>query len=516
MIHADILENVYEGERCFILGNGPSLNDTDLSFLEDEVTFGTNRIYLSGFQPSYYVAVNPLVIDQFHEDIRENPPKELQFLSSSSGKEYFGDHKTVFLNTKKPKPSFGPIHEPIWEGHTVTYVALQIAYYMGFDKVYLVGVDHYYGLDNHTPNAEIESQSEDRAHFHPDYFGPGVKWNLPDLTMSEWAYSLANKAYQDDGREIINLSKQTELDIFPLENYLNVVDCPSVKVSAIVSAYYAENFIDGCLTDLERQTIDGLEIVVVCQEGSQEHQVASYHEEHCPPEGPLYNIITTEGVPGVYEAWNIGIKAARGQYITNANTDDRHYRGAYRMMVEVLEGRTGVDLVYHDSYITWMPNQTYEEFSEEYKGERLVQGRIKGKPGIFHWHDYDKTTLVTKGCYIGPHPMWRANIHQRYGYFDESFESSGDYEFWLRIAGESNFFHIPRPLGLYLASPDGIELSSPELSREESARAIQKNMSGQVRIEPYSDVRKLVRVDGSYSVIDVEQLTGLLEFLADA
>jgi len=60
----------HRGQRCVIIGNGPSLNKMDLSFLKNEITFGMNRIYLLfdkwDFTPTYYVSVNPLV---FHADL---------------------------------------------------------------------------------------------------------------------------------------------------------------------------------------------------------------------------------------------------------------------------------------------------------------------------------------------------------------------------------------------------------------------------------------------------------------
>src|SRR5438477_1743491 len=69
--------NIHAGERCFIIGNGPSLNRTDLSLLKDEFTFGTNRIYLAfdrlNFRPSYYVCSNELVVEQCAADIEKLP-----------------------------------------------------------------------------------------------------------------------------------------------------------------------------------------------------------------------------------------------------------------------------------------------------------------------------------------------------------------------------------------------------------------------------------------------------------
>ena len=57
-------------ERCFILGNGPGLNDINLGDL-NRTTLGSNRIYLSGYIPDYYFCVNPLVLEQFWGEIAE-------------------------------------------------------------------------------------------------------------------------------------------------------------------------------------------------------------------------------------------------------------------------------------------------------------------------------------------------------------------------------------------------------------------------------------------------------------
>ncbi|MFM6402276.1 MAG: hypothetical protein ACKPFF_36830, partial [Planktothrix sp.] len=69
--------NKHLGQRCVIIGNGPSLNEMDLSFLKHEICFATNKIYLGferwEFLPTYYVAVNPFVIEQSVDEIREIP-----------------------------------------------------------------------------------------------------------------------------------------------------------------------------------------------------------------------------------------------------------------------------------------------------------------------------------------------------------------------------------------------------------------------------------------------------------
>lgn len=63
------LRDKHAGERCFILGNGPSLGRTDLSRLVSEYSFGSNRLYLmfdqTDYRPTYYASVNDLVAQQY-------------------------------------------------------------------------------------------------------------------------------------------------------------------------------------------------------------------------------------------------------------------------------------------------------------------------------------------------------------------------------------------------------------------------------------------------------------------
>ena len=80
------LKDIHKGKRAFIIGNGPSLKQTDLSKLKNEITFGMNRIYVIfpelGFHTTYYSATNDLVIEQFHDDILALPmPKFLAWRS---------------------------------------------------------------------------------------------------------------------------------------------------------------------------------------------------------------------------------------------------------------------------------------------------------------------------------------------------------------------------------------------------------------------------------------------------
>ena len=214
-------KDIHRGQRCFIIGNGPSLKRTDLSLLRDEFTFGMNRIYLMfpvlGFTTSYYLSVNSLVIEQCAEEIRAlSIPK---FLSWRSRSLIQPTQDMIMLHTTYTGPKFA--HDArgrLWEGATVTYIALQLAYHMGFEQAILIGVDHSFSTEG-KPNTTVVSGGDDQDHFDARYFGKGFRWQLPDLETSERAYQMAQKAYTQVGRQILDATIDGKLTIFPKVAY---------------------------------------------------------------------------------------------------------------------------------------------------------------------------------------------------------------------------------------------------------------------------------------------------------
>ncbi len=207
----------HKGQRCVIIGNGPSLKNTDISRIKDEYTFGMNRIYLAfpewGFETSYFVSINDLVIEQCADDIRALlMPK---FLSWHSHRYIEPTADTIFLHTTYYNPAFArDVRGRVWEGATVTYVAMQLAFYMGFDQVVLIGVDHSFKAKGE-PNKTVVSEGDDESHFDPKYFGKGFRWQLPDLETSELAYRRARQVYEQHGRQILDATVGGHLDVFP-------------------------------------------------------------------------------------------------------------------------------------------------------------------------------------------------------------------------------------------------------------------------------------------------------------
>ena len=215
------LKDTHTGERCFIIGNGPSLKNTDLSKLKNEFSIGMNRFYMAfaelGFSTSCLLTVNDLVIEQCAADLRSLP---IPTFVSWRGRKWVQPSPNLhYLHTSYNLPRFsGNAAGRLWEGATVTFVAMQLAYHLGFEQVILIGVDHNFATKG-TPNTTVTSTGDDPNHFHPGYFGKGFRWQLPDLETSEVAYAMARHAYEQDGRRVVDATVGGKLTIFPKADY---------------------------------------------------------------------------------------------------------------------------------------------------------------------------------------------------------------------------------------------------------------------------------------------------------
>jgi hypothetical protein len=216
-------ENCHAGKRAFIIGNGPSLKQMDLSPLKNEITFGSNRIYLMfpeiGFSTTHLVSVNDLVLQQCAGEMSSlSIPKWVTWRA----RDYFSpDNTTMFIDsdyTSSEDFNSKSLTGRIFEGFTVTYVALQLAYLMGIREAILIGVDHNF-ITKGPANSVVVSNGADPNHFSGSYFGRGFKWQLPDLDGSERAYRIARKAYESDGRNVLDATMNGKLTIFKKVDY---------------------------------------------------------------------------------------------------------------------------------------------------------------------------------------------------------------------------------------------------------------------------------------------------------
>jgi FkbM family methyltransferase len=211
----------HEGERCVIVGNGPSLNQMDLSFLKKEITFGLNKMYLGfekkDFLPTYYVAVNQLIIEQSANEICKIP--SIKFISNKGIPYITPQKELLFVNTDQPTQDFSSNPtQGLNEGSTATYVALQLAYYMGFKTVILIGLDNYFVAED-ALHQEVLSQGNEPNHFHPNYLGKGTKWQLPNIETVERLYKTALAKFWLDSRTIIDATVDGRCPVFMKKSY---------------------------------------------------------------------------------------------------------------------------------------------------------------------------------------------------------------------------------------------------------------------------------------------------------
>ncbi len=222
------------------------------------------------------------------------------------------------------------------------------------------------------------------------------------------------------------------------------------KVTAIVSVYKAEEFLQACLEDLVQQTIfEQTEVIIIdaCSPENEKAIALSFTQKY---ENIIY--VRTSERETLYASWNRGISMASGQYITNANADDRHAPHAFERMAKELDEHPNVALVYAKYRITAEKNALF------------ATAPIKRQ---LEWIEHDHLNLLRR-TEVGPQPMWRKSVHEELGVFKPEFTVAGDYDMWMRISEHYPLRYIPEELGLCLEYDNNLEAANPQKSYDES------------------------------------------------
>ena len=227
--------NRHRGQRVVIIGNGPSLNELDLTKLKTENTIAVNGIFYAaeqmGFDPTYYVVEDTAVMRDNLEEIiayeaghKFFPSIYRKMVGQRHNVSYFMMNRGFYEATSPdfcvPRFSVDPGHH-MYSGQSVTLINLQLAYHLGFEEVVLIGMDFSYTVpsDAVVEGDIITSTSDDPNHFHPDYFGPGKVWKDPKLDRVLANYALAKQIFEADGRRILNATAGGKLELFERANY---------------------------------------------------------------------------------------------------------------------------------------------------------------------------------------------------------------------------------------------------------------------------------------------------------
>lgn len=236
--------NKFKGRRCFIIGNGPSLNKHDLSLLEGEYTFAVNSIFYktneTGFRPTFFVVEDSKVMEERIENIREYdapykffPSKYREMIGSYNKNTIFYRCDWGFYRKSSPfycVPRFSvDASNVVYAGQTVTYANMQLAFFMGFTEVYLIGMDFDYVIpvEHERRGNHIISTTDDPNHFHKDYFGKGKTWKDPKLERVAMSYRQARLSFEAVGRNIYNATIGGQLEIFERVDYEKLLRDPA-------------------------------------------------------------------------------------------------------------------------------------------------------------------------------------------------------------------------------------------------------------------------------------------------
>lgn len=229
------LKGIHAGKRCFIIGNGPSLRAQDLDQLTGEVTFAANRIYQifdkTKWRPTYYLHIDVPMRKEIEDAIRAYAAELGHMFTRVDIKDPRDEEKSwEYPIEKLTKIYFEPemywrVYQKPWnqwrtyvcedvsshfcDGATVTFEAIQLAIYMGFTEIYLLGVDFNYSI---TYDAEGKVHKDDSIE---DYFD-GKRY---DTTMCNYhtmlhAYQTAREYCDNHHIKIMNATRGGKLEVF--------------------------------------------------------------------------------------------------------------------------------------------------------------------------------------------------------------------------------------------------------------------------------------------------------------
>lgn len=235
----DLRRQWWGTRRCFVIGNGPSLNDTDLSLLAGEATFAVNGFFLKArelpWSPTFYVVEDHLVAEDRADEINAINysvklfPANLAYCLTEDDQTIFFDHR--------PRISYPhgfdfsmDADRCTYAGCTVTFTCLQLAAFLGFQEIYLIGVDADYAIPDDALRSSdygvqiLDMKSDDPNHFHPNYFGKGYRWHDPQVDKMLEAYRQARAVTERHGIRILNAGIGGKLEVFPRVEYLSLFD----------------------------------------------------------------------------------------------------------------------------------------------------------------------------------------------------------------------------------------------------------------------------------------------------
>ena len=230
------------------------------------------------------------------------------------------------------------------------------------------------------------------------------------------------------------------------------------RCSLFCSLYKGEKFIQGYIEDVLAQSIfKDIEFIFLdCNSPENE-------KDFIIPLTKEYSNIKyhrLDNDPGLYAAWNIAVKMCSSKIIGNWNVDDRKNSNGIELLLKKMIKYPEIDMIYGLTYISKIANEKYDDNSFQV---------------IFPYLPHSTENLLKNNS---PHcmPLWRKDLHEKFGYFDENYRCASDADMWLRLSvGGAIISWIDHPVGLYYQNPTGRSTDLANL--EENIAEVQKMRS---------------------------------------
>ena len=237
------LKNKYKGKRVFLLGNGPSLNQTPLHLLENEYKMCCNRFNLFydriNWKPDFYIATDDLLIQDIYKEINQDiiPEAKAAFFPDIHPSNIeiknnliYPQDNIFWLNTDRPGFTLDLPYCGI--NKTVINPSLQILSYLGFSEIYLIGMDLTFSdqnVEKHNSRDWTAQKNDDPNHFDPRYFGKGYSYHNPTKNEIIQTFEEAKIFFDANQVKIYNSTIGGKLEIFPRVDIHNLFNLNQEK-----------------------------------------------------------------------------------------------------------------------------------------------------------------------------------------------------------------------------------------------------------------------------------------------
>ena len=254
---------------------------------------------------------------------------------------------------------------------------------------------------------------------------------------SSWVERWVNSIRDNAGDELADLVESTLLLTDPrVEEASLTLATALFKGSRHMFAY--------ALNIRRMHLFERTDVVISIAPSPESKSQEKYLKEHFS-DAPNVSVVHMETDPGLYECWNSTIRNAKSTYVGNANIDDRRGRYhsdylIYLMEYEALDGAA--------SALVADTSDTHNNYEASQDIWFLGMGREITKNELMI---EDETTIKSQNM-MHCMPIWRANLHNQLGDFEENaYGTSADWEFWLRMSeGSKRLRLLDVPLGFYL------------------------------------------------------------------